>query len=101
MKKKIADESVTLCDEIINVADSVSTNVTNAVPTNATPTVSINSDDKKVKYKMHCHILHKLLLEIIILSIFIIAIICYHYTKHRSKQKRIGALKMQNWKILI
>ena len=41
---------------------------------------------------MDCHILHTLLL--VILLLLTIAIICHHYTKHRSKQKRIGALTM-------
>ena len=37
-----------MCDEIINVANSVSTNVTNTVAKNVRSTVSINSDDNKV-----------------------------------------------------
>ena len=41
--------SVIMCNEIINVTDSVSTNVTITVPTNAMSTVSINSDYKKVR----------------------------------------------------
>ena len=68
--------------EIINTIDSVSTNVTNSIPTNGTSTVSMNSGDKKV--------LHTFLLVTIL--IFLIASICYHYTKHKSKQKRIEAL---------
>ena len=55
-------------------------------------TVLINSDDKKVKYKMDCYILHKFLLVTIL--IFIITTICYHYLKHRSKQKNFGALTL-------
>ena len=69
-------------DEIIYVMDIASTNITS--------TVSINSDDKKVRYKIDCYILHTTLLVIILL--LIIAIICYHHTKHRSKQKDINAL---------
>ena len=54
------------CDKIINDTGSVSTNVTNTIPTNmtntiltnVTNTVSINSNDKKVEYKMDCYILH-------------------------------------------
>ena len=65
------DNSVTLCDEIMYATDSVSTNVTN--------TVSINSDDSKVRYKMDCYIFHNFLLVIILL--IIIALIWYHYTK--------------------
>ena len=42
--------------------------------------------NKKVRYKMDCYILQKVLLVIILL--FIIAIICYHYAKHRLKLKK-------------
>ena len=45
-------------------------------------------DDKKVRYKMN-YVFHAVLLAIILL--FIIAIICYHYTKQRAQQKNIGA----------
>ena len=41
-----------MCDEIINVVDSVSTNVANALLTKVTSTVSINSETKNVRYKM-------------------------------------------------
>ena len=96
--KGTVDDSVIICDEKIDVTDSVSTNVTNTIPasmentilTNVTSTAPINFDDKKVRYKMVCYILNTFLLVNILL--FIIAIICYHYTKHRSKQKHIGAL---------
>ena len=71
------------CDEIRNVADSA-TNVTNSISINVTSTVPINSDDKKVKYKMNRYILHTVILVIILL--FIIAIIRYDYAKHRSKK---------------
>ena len=40
------------------VKESVSTNVTNTILTNATSTMSIKSDDKEVRYKMYCYILH-------------------------------------------
>ena len=66
------DDSVFMCDKIITDADSVST----YVPENVTSTASINSDDKKVRYKMDCYILHTVFLLVILL--FIIAIICYH-----------------------
>ena len=69
-----------MSDEIINVTDSVLTSVTS--------TVSINSYDKKVRYKMDC--LHIILLVIILL--FVIVIICYHYAKYRSKQTNIVTL---------
>ena len=66
--KSIADASVTICDNIISIRNSISINVTNNLPknaantvptkvactmsTNATTTVPINSDDKNVKYKI-------------------------------------------------
>ena len=59
----------------------ISTNVVNTTSTN----VSTNSDGKKVRYRIDCYILQRVLLMIILL--FIIAIICYHYGKHRSKLK--------------
>ena len=52
--------------------------------------MSINSNDRKVKYKIDCYILHIILLVIILLSIT--TIICYHYARHRSKQKNIDGL---------
>ena len=39
------------CDEIISVMDIVSTKMTNTIAAN----VSINSDDKKVRYKIDCY----------------------------------------------
>ena len=82
-------------DEIMYVMDIVSTNMTNTIPTNITnimsTNVSTNSDGKKVKDKVN--VLRTVLLVIILL--FIIAIICYHYAKHRSKLKnRIAELKI-------
>ena len=61
-------------------------NVTSIIQTNVLSTVSINSDSKKVRHKMNCYILHTfLLLDILLL---LIAIICYHYIKIRSKQTK-------------
>ena len=57
--------------------DSASTNVTNTASLNVMITVSINSYDKKVRYKIDFYILHKFLLVTVVL--FIIVIICYHY----------------------
>ena len=37
-----------MCDEIINVADSVSTNIKNTAAKNVRSTVSINSDDNNL-----------------------------------------------------
>ena len=53
--KSIVDDSVIVWNEMINVADSVSANVTNTISANVTSTVSINSDDKKVCYKINCN----------------------------------------------
>ena len=87
-----------MCDEILNVADSISTNVintvltnvTSAVSTNVSSIVSINSDDKIVGHKMGWCFFHTFLLETILLIITVI--ICYHYAKNKSKQKNIGTL---------
>ena len=76
MHKSVADTSVITCDEIISAIDIVSATMTNTITTN----VSINSDDKIVRY---CFILYTVLLVIILITI--IAIICYHYLKHTSK----------------
>ena len=74
-----------MLDEIINAADSVSTNVTNIILTNVTNNVSINADDKKVTYKILCYILHTVLVVIVLL--FIIAIIRYHMQDIDQNQK--------------
>ena len=57
--KSIVDDSVSACDKIIKVTNSVSTNVTNTVPTNVTSiiltnftsTVPVNFDYRRVRYK--------------------------------------------------
>ena len=77
-----------LCDGSISAADSVSANVknsTNTRSTNVTSPTPINSDDKNIIYKIHCDILHKFLLVIMLL--LVIAIVYYDFTK----QKHIGA----------
>ena len=71
--KSIVDDCVIACDEIINVMDSVSTNVRNTNLINATKIFSINSDNKKIRHKMDCFVLHTSLLVTILL--FMIAII--------------------------
>ena len=78
--KSTVVESVIMCNEIINVTNDIPTNVTNTLLTNVTSTVSINSDDKKVRYKMHCYIFHTILLGMILL--LTTAIIFYHYAKY-------------------
>ena len=92
--KSIGDTSVIAYDEIILVMDIASTKNTNIIATN----VSINSDDKKVRYKIDCYILHTVL--VVIMLLLIITIICYHYSKQRTKQKGIDALTIQKWKIM-
>ena len=42
------------------------------------------------KYKIDCYILHTV--SLVIMLLFIITIICYHYAKSRSNQKGIDAL---------
>ena len=69
-----------MCDEIVYVIDIVSTNVIPIISANVASTMLTISDDKKVRYKMDCYILHTVLLAIILL--LLIAIICYHYEKH-------------------
>ena len=85
--KRIADTSLIACDEVIYAMDIVSTNVTSIISANVTITMLKNSDDKKVRYKIDCYILHTVLLVIMLL--FIITTICYHYAKHRSKLKNL------------
>ena len=83
--KSIADDSVAVCEKVINAMDSASTNVTNT--TNVKNTVPINCEDKKVRLKLDYYILRTFLLAAMLL--FPIAIICYRYIKHRSKEKKI------------
>ena len=45
--KSIADGSIIMCNEIINVTNNIPTNVTNTMPANVSSTVSINSDDQE------------------------------------------------------
>ena len=71
-------------------------NATNTISTNVTSTVPINSNHKKVKYEMDCYVLQTFLLANI--ELFMIAIVCNHYAKHRSKQKSIGSLTIQKCK---
>ena len=50
--KSIDNDSVIVCDEFINAMESLSTIVTNTIAINVMTTISINSDNKKVRYKM-------------------------------------------------
>ena len=83
--KNVVDTSVITYDEIISLMDIVSTKNANTIVTN----ISINCHSEKIR---DCFILHTVLLTIILL--LKIAIVCYHYTKHRSKQKDVYALTM-------
>ena len=74
--KSVADDSKVVCHEI----------------------ASINSDGKRVRYKMDCHILHRALLVNILL--FLILIICYRIEEHRSKQEGVDAVTMYIWEIM-
>ena len=56
--KSIADDSVFVCDKIINLKNSVSTNEINTISINITSTVPANSNDKEVWYKINCFFLH-------------------------------------------
>ena len=67
------------CDEIINaVGDASKTD---------TSTVSTNIYEENIRCKMVCYIFNTVLLVITVL--LIIAIICCHYEKHRSKKNRL------------
>ena len=59
----------------------------NTIAKNVTNTSLINCHSERVR---DWYILRTILLAIILL--LIITIICYHYGKHRSKQKSIDAL---------
>ena len=71
--KSLVHDSVIVCDEIRSATDSTWTNVTNAVATNFTSTISINSDEKKVGYKMDYYILHTFLL--VTISLFLLLLV--------------------------
>ena len=60
------------------------------ISSNVTSAMLTNSDNKKIRYKLDCCILHMVLLVNILL--FIITIIRYHYAKHISKQKCVDAI---------
>ena len=68
--KSILDGSVIVCNKIVSVKHS--TNITNTILINVKSTVSINSNDKNVRYKMNGCILHTSLLVIILLFIITI-----------------------------
>ena len=61
--------------------DIVSTNVTNTI---ATGTVSINCHNKKVGYKIDCHILHTILLVVILLLVKKYTMLTNYYFDNRK-----------------
>ena len=63
------------CNEIISVLDVVSTKTTNTIAIN----VPINYGGRKIRLKIDCYILHRVLLLIILL--LLITVTSYHYTK--------------------
>ena len=67
------------CDETITVIDNLSIKKTNTIAKNITITALINWHSAKVR---DCYIFHTILLAII--SVLIITIICYHYTKQEG-----------------
>ena len=48
--KSFADDSAIVCDEIISATGTILRNLANTISTNVKSTVSINSDDKKLRY---------------------------------------------------
>ena len=59
--KSIVDTSVIKCDETRTALDIVSTKMANTIAKR----LLINLNDKKVRYKIDCYILHSVLLPII------------------------------------
>ena len=72
----IVDESVIMCNEVLNI--------TSNIPANLKSVVSTDFDDKNVIHQMNSCILQTVLVDIILL--LMIAFICYYYAKQRSKQ---------------
>ena len=90
--KSIDDTSVIKCDKIVSVTDNVSIKMTNTIAGN----LPINSDAKKISYKMDCFILHVVFLNIKLL--LTIAITCYHYENQVKTKRywRTDNIKMEN-----
>ena len=84
-----------MCDEVINITDSVSRNVINTVSANVTSTASINSDDKKARNKMDYYI-HSISLVIISLSLLLAVssdgVLLLFYKSCVKNEKRITIL---------
>ena len=89
------DDSVILCDKIINVTNNVSTNVTNTIPTSVTSIVPKNSDDVTVRYKMDCYIHTMSLITVSLLLLLVVnSIGCYCYFIDQ-KQKTYCLINMK------
>ena len=84
--KSIVDSLVIVRNEI-NVMNSVSANVTSAL--------SINNDDKNVRYEMGCYILHTFLLVTIFIFMPLFPIITQN-TGQNKKKWHINKIKMKN-----
>ena len=79
--KNIIDGSVSTCDEIINTPE----------------TMSINSSNKSITYKMDCYILSPILLVTVLL--LNIVIICYYCIKHRQNKEAYYLEKYSLFKV--
>ena len=86
-----------------NVTNTVPTNITNTAQTNVTSSVSMNSGNKKVRYKMHFCILHTFFRDhIIIYNHYYLLSLCktwvnakrYLYTKNIKMEKQNEFLKI-------
>ena len=78
--KSIVENLKMVWDEVIYVIDMVSANVTKTIPINVTITVSINFQNKKVRYKMDYALLELLMNKVL----FIVTFICRYHTKIRK-----------------
>ena len=74
--------------------DTVSTKMTNTIPKNVTSTMLTNSDDKKVRHKMNCYILHTVLL--VVIPLLITAVVCYHYENSGQNKKTLMHKQYKN-----
>ena len=78
--KSTGDDSVSVCDEIINISNSVSTALKNTIPTNVTNTVSIKSDIKKVALEKSNCLTYTISLVIIMCLLFVVVTFNNCYT---------------------
>ena len=78
--KSTGDDSVSVCDEIINISNSVSTALKNTIPTNVTNTVSIKPDIKKVALEKSNCLTYTISLVIIMCLLFVVVTFNNCYT---------------------